>query len=98
VYKNAVISLGGGCVLRKQNVEYLKRNGKIFFLRTGLDTLIKRVEHDHSRPLLKGDAKQKMTDLLAVRTPIYESVADVIIDTDGLKPDEIAKKIMGFMQ
>jgi shikimate kinase len=39
-----------------------------------------------------------MTDLLAVRTPIYESVADVIIDTDGLKPDEIAKKIMGFMQ
>jgi shikimate kinase len=97
-YKNAVISLGGGCVLRSQNVEYLKRTGKIFFLRASLETLVKRVEGDTSRPLLKGGARQKMTDLLAVRTPIYEKVADVIIDTDGLSPKEIATKIMEHMQ
>jgi shikimate kinase len=97
-YKNAVISLGGGCVLRNENVQNLKRSGRIFYLRTSLATLIKRVEGDKTRPLLKGDAKQKMTDILAVRAPIYERVADVIIDTDGLSPKEIATKIMEHMQ
>lgn len=92
-FNNAVISLGGGCVLRSENVEALKQSGKIFYLRTKAETIIKRLKGDSTRPLLQGDLEERVNSILAKRSSIYESVADVIIDTDGLTPEEIAKKI-----
>ena len=88
-----VISTGGGCLLRAENVQHFKNNGKIIFLRTMYETLLKRVEGDASRPLSKGGAKETMKALLAVRTPIYENAADCTVDTDGLSPEEVAAKI-----
>lgn len=93
-YGNAVISLGGGAVLRAQNVERLRGVGKIVFLRTRAQTLIDRLKGDNSRPLLRGALIDEINALLKARTPIYEACADFTIDTDGLTPDEIANKIM----
>lgn len=93
---NLVVATGGGCVLREQNVELLKRNGKIFFLRAKEQTLVERVKGDTERPLLAGDLQKKIADLLAVRTPVYERVADFIVDTDGLSPAEVAKQILSL--
>ncbi|MGN0807471.1 MAG: shikimate kinase [Candidatus Coproplasma sp.] len=92
-YNDAVISLGGGCVLRSQNVEALKQTGKIFYLRTKAETIIKRLKGDSTRPLLQGDLEERVNSILAKRSSIYEGVADIIIDTDGFTPEEIAKKI-----
>lgn len=92
-YDNAVISLGGGCVLRAENVENLKANGRIFYLRATADTVINRLKGDTSRPLLQGDLEQKVNAILSARSEIYERTADVIIDTDGLTPQQIAIKI-----
>lgn len=92
-YGNAVISLGGGCVLREQNVKNLKASGKIFYLRTQPQTLIARLEGDTTRPLLRGGLKERIETLLTARAPVYESVADFIIDTDGKTPQEIADTI-----
>lgn len=92
-YGDAVISLGGGCVLREANVRNLKSAGKIFYLRTTAETLVKRLKGDRSRPLLKGGLEEKVNTILSARAKIYESVADAVIDTDGLTPDEIAIKI-----
>ena len=92
-FSDAVISLGGGCVLRSQNVEALRQTGKIFYLRTRADTIIKRLKGDSTRPLLQGDLEDRVNTILANRSSIYESVADYIIDTDGLTPEEIAQRI-----
>lgn len=92
-YDNAVISLGGGCVLRSENVQALKETGKIFYLRTKAETIIQRLKGDGTRPLLQGDLEERVNSILAKRSSIYEAVADYIIDTDGLTPEEIAKKI-----
>ncbi|MDE5766117.1 MAG: shikimate kinase [Clostridia bacterium] len=94
-YKNAVISLGGGCVLRAENVKNLKATGKIFYLKAEAETLIKRLEGDTARPLLKGGLEEKVKTILAARAHVYESVADFIIDTDKLTPAEVAKIIEG---
>ena len=88
-----VISLGGGCVLRTENVCALKRNGKIFYLRARAETVINRLRGDSSRPLLQGDLEQKVHSILTARAKIYEQTADIIVDTDGLTPQEIAIKI-----
>lgn len=92
-YTNAVISLGGGCVLRSENVKNLKATGKIVYLRATPQTLIARLKGDASRPLLKGGLEERVNKILAERSHVYESVADFIIDTDGLTPTETAQKI-----
>lgn len=94
-YKNAVISLGGGCVLRDENVKNLKASGKIFYLRATARTIIKRLEGDATRPLLAGGLEEKVNSILAARSAIYESVADCIIDTDDKNCEQIAQLIKG---
>ena len=91
-----VISTGGGLVLKPENNELLKRNGKIFFMRASFETLLGRVKADETRPLLRdtGKTAEKLGELLAQRTPVYEAVADCIVDTDGKSVDEVAREIV----
>lgn len=91
--QSVIISTGGGCLLRRENSDLLKKNGKIVYLRTSLNELEKRLKGDQSRPLLKGKMNNKLKEMLAAREPIYSANADVTVDTDGLTPDEVAKAI-----
>lgn len=94
-----VISTGGGLVLKEENVALLKKRGKLFFLTADVDTLMLRVQGDDSRPLLKtANARERMEELLKVRTPRYESAADHIIDTDNKSADEVAREIVAIME
>lgn len=92
---DALIATGGGAVLREENVCLFKQCGKIVYLRTQLETLLERLDGDLSRPLLSGDKKARLTALYNERTPLYERVADFALDTDGVTPAEILKKIIG---
>lgn len=94
-YENAVISLGGGCVLRDENIKNLKASGRIFYLRATAKTIIKRLEGDTTRPLLKGGLEEKVNSILSARAHIYEDVADCIIDTDDKTCEQIARLIKG---
>lgn len=90
---NFVIALGGGAVLSESNVHNLKRYGKIVYLRTKEENLVKRLEKTSDRPLLQGTMRDRISQILSVRAHIYENSADFVIDTDGLSPREIAIKI-----
>lgn len=91
-----VISTGGGLVLKSENNELLQKNGKIVFLRASLATLADRLKMDGERPLLatNNTLENRLRDLLAVRTPVYENAADYIVDVDGKTPEEIADEII----
>ena len=91
---NCFISVGGGCVLRQENVAIMKSDGnKVVYLKAKLSTLEERLRSDNTRPLLQGNTSEKLQKLFSEMSHIYESVADVIVDTDGLTPEEIFKKI-----
>ena len=68
-----VISTGGGAILREENVRYLRRNGKLFFLNAALS----RLRATDDRPL--SDTEDKLKQLYAQRLPIYQETADVIV-------------------
>lgn len=92
-----IISTGGGLVLKRENNELLQANGKIVFLRASLETLAERLHVDDSRPLLQsrsGILSEKLAELLRVRTPVYEHVADFIVDVDGKTVDETAREVI----
>ena len=92
--ENQVISTGGGIILRQENMDALRSNGVIFYLKTAPETLIKRLEGDSSRPLLKtDDVKAKLEKMLEIRGKLYEK-ADITVETDNLSAEETAKEIV----
>ncbi len=94
-----VISTGGGLVLKKENTELLQKNGKIVFLRATIQTLKKRLCTDGTRPLLQNSVESmqdRLERLMKERTPVYESVSDIVVDVDGKTPEEIAKEIVAI--
>jgi shikimate kinase len=94
-----VISVGGGLVLCEENVSLLKENGKIVYLRASVQTLEERLASDAARPLLKTDKplSTRLQELLELRAPIYEAVADFTIDTDGKTVEEIVDEIWSII-
>lgn len=98
---NLVISTGGGLVLKEENCQLLKTSGKIVFLQASLETLMKRLCDDNTRPLLStpGETLQKrLEDLLKQRAPIYMRVADYIVNVDKKMAEENAKDIIALVE
>lgn len=91
-----VISTGGGVVLKNENCEVLQANGKIVYLRASVETLANRLKTDDSRPLLQTteSISSRLEGLMEQRAPIYERVADCIVDVDGKSPEQIAMEII----
>ena len=82
-----IISTGGGAILRAENVENLKRNGRIYFL----DRPIEKLIFTPDRPLSSNaEALKKRFD---ERYGIYCDTADLRVDADGT-PEECAEIII----
>ena len=93
--KNTIISCGGGVVLDSTNIELLRDNGKIVWLKVSPGEILNRLSNDDSRPLLKESFTLKgLSEILKNRLPLYENAGDIIIDTDKKNVREIAKEII----
>lgn len=89
---DGVLALGGGAVLDPLTRERLVGH-RVVFLRVGLAEAVKRVGLGTSRPLLLGNVRSRIKALLDERTPIYESVATICVDTDQRSPEDVAESI-----
>jgi shikimate kinase len=89
---DGVLALGGGAVLDPSTRELLADH-RVVFLRVGLSDAVKRVGLGTSRPLLLGNVRSRIKALLDERTPLYESVADLVVDTDQRTPQDVADEI-----
>lgn len=93
--KKAIISCGGGAVLRAKNVENMKKSGKIIFLTATPQTIFERVHNSTNRPLLNNNMNvEYIAQLMERRREIYEKSADVIIATDEKDQDMILEELL----
>lgn len=91
-----IISLGGGTITVGAARELILKESVSIYLQAGLDTIFKRLgTHSKSRPLFND--KYKIEELLDSRAPLYE-MASIIIETDGLRAEEVADRIMERIQ
>ncbi|GAB6068453.1 shikimate kinase AroK [Methylothermus subterraneus] len=91
---NIVLATGGGAVLREDNRELLRRHGFVVYLKCPVDKQWERTAKDDQRPLLKTpDPKKRLAELMIVRAPLYEAIADLIVDTGSCSSRQAAKKI-----
>ena len=93
VEHDGVLALGGGAVLDPATRDLLEGH-RVVFLRVGLSEAVKRVGLGSARPLLLGNVRGRIKALLDERTPVYESLATLVVDTDGRAPTEIAAEIL----
>lgn len=90
---DGVLALGGGAVLDPGTRERLAGH-RVVFLRVGLADAAKRVGLGVSRPLLLGNVRSRIKQLLDERTPVYESVATHVVETDGREADVVADEVL----
>ncbi len=94
---DGVLALGGGAVLDPATRELL-RGHRVVFLRVGLSDAASRVGLGVSRPLLLGNVRGRIKQLLDERTPIYTSVATDTVETDGRAAQEVADEVRALVQ
>jgi shikimate kinase len=87
-----VLGLGGGAILDPRTQELLARQ-RVVYLATEFAVAAKRVGMDKPRPLLIGNPRARLRELLEQRLPIYEELARITVTTDGRAPDEIAAEL-----
>lgn len=77
-----VLATGGGAVLSKDNRDLLHRSGTVIYLRATVNDLWQRTRHDKNRPLLQTEEPlAKLNELYTQRDPLYQEVADIVIET-----------------
>ncbi|MBN1637635.1 MAG: shikimate kinase [Ignavibacteriales bacterium] len=104
-----VISLGGGTIVDRQNLQFMKRTGVIVYIEASIDVLYNRIKSKTNRPLVRDiilseNPKEKLIELidnlLNKRLPFYQK-ADITVRSDssnfGKNIDEIFKKIIWFI-
>lgn len=98
-----VLGTGGGAILAEENRQCLAARGVVVYLETSVAQQVVRTSRSRVRPLLHtDDPRGKLESLMALREPLYRSLAVITIRTDGRKvgavADEIADRLrqLGF--
>lgn len=94
--ESGVISLGGGGVLALPNRAIIKDNNLVFYVEASVQTLVRNLSDNSSRPLLEGhkDKDKRLMELLNQRAAIYNECCNFVINVDKLSPHEAAQKII----
>ena len=89
--QDKVLAMGGGVVLRQENIISLKENGLIIFLDRSPEDIIGDVD-TKTRPLLAAGRK-RIYDLYAQREALYRAAADVTVQNKGSMQDVLLRLV-----
>lgn len=93
-----IVDTGGGVIERPENIEALRKNACIVWLKASVDTIVSRIQGCTERPSLTAGKTftEEVAEVLERRTPLYRSAAHLEIDTDNLTPEQIAGRVVAF--
>lgn len=95
----AVVSTGGGAFMGAQNREMIARLGVSVWLKADLELLWNRVRHKNTRPLLRTpDPKRTLSELLALREPVYAQAQITVEAEPALSIEAMAGKVIAGLE
>ena len=90
-----VLATGGGSVQSKDIRNYLSARGIVVYLETTIDKQVARTQRDKRRPLLQVDnPREVLEELVELRNPLYEEIADIVVKTDEQSAKVVANQII----
>lgn len=96
--ERTVISTGGGCVMRDENMRALAEAGMVVHLAASSDVIMERCAFDTNRPLLQvEDPMAKIRELLDLRASHYAQ-AQHTVDTSDLTLEEVSEAVISLWQ
>ena len=94
---DGVLALGGGAPVDPTTRDLLAGH-TVVFLRVDLANAAQRVGLGVSRPMLLGNVRGRMKQLIDERAPLYSSVATHVVDTDGLEPAQVVVAVASALE
>jgi|SRR3954452_19443857 len=91
-----VLALGGGAVLDELTRERLAGH-VVVFLDVGLADAASRVGMARDRPLLLGNPRGQLLQMLEARRPVYQSVATHTVATDGRDVEQVTADVLAVV-
>ena len=94
-----VVACGGGVVTDEGSHAILRERGVVVYLQVSPEEAVARVGGDLTgRPLLRNGNLTAAAALLKSRLRIYEAVADLVVDTAGRAPQQIADEVVALTE
>lgn len=90
---DCVVSVGGGALMDAGTRELVKKQ-ECVWLQAGLSQAVDRVGMNKNRPLLLGNVRGQLADLMAAREPLYIECAKHVVDTNNMTPDQVVEQII----
>ena len=94
---DGVVSLGGGAVLSPASRALLAGH-RVIFLDVGLAAAVRRVGMNSGRPLLLGNVRTQLKNLMDQRRVLYRDVARFTIETDDLDAENVAEQAITLIE
>ena len=99
--KKAIISCGGGIILKEENRKIINNAGITIFLNGDIKEMMSRVGNDENRPVLKNlfrknkeEEYDAFQEILNARMKYYKEVEDIEIIIDNKTPHDISNEII----
>lgn len=91
---DAVISCGGGVILREINRERLRQRGFVVWLKSTPETVLRNAGRRETRPLLRDKGVNDVAAMLAAREPFYTATAHDSLEVAAIGIDAAAERIL----
>ena len=96
-YHNTIVATGGGCILRKENRDALKKSGLVVWLNTNAENVQKYTARRSNRPLLKGDKSiDDINQMMKLREPLYDDCSHLKVDVFNHNLEAIFEIIQSY--
>jgi len=92
-----VVSVGGGCLVRRDLRLRAIDEAVVVSLQVSADEVVERVGQDASRPNLAGDTRARAEELLELRATAYAE-AHARLETRGASTHDVAQKALAVWQ
>ena len=94
--EKVIISLGGGGFDNEETRKLLLKNTNVIWLNTPVDVLVQRVGDGSKRPMIKGETRDSIIQLLNIRKKYY-SLCHNQINTDKLNQNQVTEKLINLI-
>jgi shikimate kinase len=96
---DSVLALGGGAPISIDAQSALKvSSAPVVYLDISLANVAPRIGFNRDRPLLLHNPRGQWQTLMEARRPIYESIANFVIDVNGKSQKEIVNEVLGVIE
>lgn len=94
---DTVLALGGGTVLRKENLRLIKQYAMLIWLDTDYDIIFAELGNA-DRPVLKSRTPEQIRALYDARRPLYAAAADITFPIESTDYEQVIAELATTIQ